>query len=134
MPSDVLERDLAGFEQLDQRRTPDPQEIGDLLGGELLVNRRDRDRFALCHRRYDFTQHLEHLAGRTCSSPSSPTNLGGPEGAGIHRTKTTACSLGSTHQACRYRFSIRSPSGSSGSAGGSTANSSRVVIAILLPA
>ena len=62
MPPDLLERDLTGAEQIDQRRPSDPEEVSDLLGGQPLVDRGDRDGLALGHRRHDFPQHLEPLA------------------------------------------------------------------------
>lgn len=56
-----MERHQPRLQQLDQGRAADPEEVGGLLRGEELIDRRNRDRLALAHGSRDRDEHPEGL-------------------------------------------------------------------------
>ena len=59
MSADAVKRKIATFEQLDEMRPRDVQDVGRLLAGEFLVVRDERDRLTVRHGFDDDPQGLE---------------------------------------------------------------------------
>jgi hypothetical protein len=72
VPAAEFERDLAVFEQPDERRPGDSEEVGGFLGGELRVVGSDRDRQALSHGIDHALEHLVDLVRERRLGPVRP--------------------------------------------------------------
>jgi hypothetical protein len=69
-----VEREFAGFEQLDEKRPGDAQQAGGLLRGQILHHGNNGNRFSLLHSVQDTQQKRKDGLGQFDGRPSAPAD------------------------------------------------------------